>query len=124
MPAQLLLCFDAPAVADVLVPTAAITTDEHAARAGARIDAIWALAEERWQAGGRPLRFLGCSYFVVDSGQMNDRHAYLSEEESGEVHQLTLQHSLYTNDPYRARERNLARMATRRAGRAAELAAA
>lgn len=117
MTGQLLLCFDAPAVADVLVPTDAITTDAQAARAGARIDAIWALAEERWQAGGRPLRFLGCSYFVVDSGQMSDRRAYLTEEEASEVHQLTLQYSLYTNDPYRARLRNLARMAARRAER-------
>lgn len=105
-------------------PTAPITTDAHAAQAGARIDAIWALAEERWQAGGRPLRFLGCSYYVVDSGQMGERRAYLTEEEMQEVHQLTLQYSLYTNCPHRARERNLARMAERRAQRAADLVAA
>ena len=106
-------------------PTAEIITEAHAAHVAARIAAIWALAEQRWQEGGRPLRFLGCSYFVVDSGQMSDRRAYLTEEEASEVHQLTLQHSLYANDPRRAHERIVARLAKLKAEReqAAEPAA-
>lgn len=98
-------------------PSAEITTDAHAAQVAARIDAIWALAEERWQQGGRPLRFIGCSYTVADSRQMEDRSAYLSEAEAAEVHQLTLQHSLYTNDPHRAHQRVQARLAELRAQR-------
>lgn len=120
MSQQLLLCFEAPAAPVSALrsePTAAITTDEHAARAGTRIAEIWALAEARWQEGGRPLRFIGCSYFVVNSNQHADRSAYLSEAESDEVHQLTMQHSLYANDPRRAHERVLARLARLRAQR-------
>jgi len=98
-------------------PTAEITTEDHAAQVAARIQAIWALAEERWQQGGRPLRFIGCSYFVVDSRQMEDRSAYLSEEEAAEVHQLTMQHSLYVNDPQRAKQRVQARLAQLKAAR-------
>lgn len=101
-------------------PTAEITTKTHAAQVSARIAAIWALAEQRWQEGDRPLRFLGCSYYVVDSGQMSDRRAYLTEEEASEVHQLTLQHSLYENDPRRAHERIVARLAKLKAERDAQ----
>lgn len=112
MTSQLPLCFDAP-----LDPTAEITTDAQAARAGNRIDELWALAEARWQDGGRPLRFIGCSYYVVNSNQHSDRGAYLSEAESTEVHALTIQHSLYVNDPYRAGQRVRARLAQLRAER-------
>lgn len=101
-------------------PTAEITTEAHAAQVGARIDALWALAEERWQQGGRPLRFIGCSYYVVDSRQMEDRSAYLSEAEAAEVHQLTMQFSLYTNDPQRAHLRVLDRLVQLKAGREAD----
>jgi hypothetical protein len=114
-----------PAAADVPAltpadPTAEITTDAQAAEVGARIDAIWALAEQRWQQGGRPLRFTGCSYFVVDSRQREDRAAYLTEAENSEQHQLTIQYSLYTNDPNRAHLRVLARLAELKAGREAQ----
>ena len=106
------LCFDAP-----LDPAAEVTTDAHAARVKGRMDAIWALAEARWQEGGRPLRFIGCSYFVVNTNQQSDSSAYLSEAESAEVHALAIQHSLYVNDPRRARERVQARLALLRAQR-------
>ncbi|MDF7815354.1 hypothetical protein [Hymenobacter sp. YC55] len=112
MSQQLPLCFDAP-----LDPTAKITTDAHAARVGARIDQIWTLAEARWQEGGRPLRFIGCSYYVVNFNQHSDRSAYLSEAESTEFHALAIRHSLYANDPYRARERVVSRLAMLRAER-------
>jgi hypothetical protein len=109
---QLPLCFEAPDD-----PTAAVTTEAQAARVKARLDAIWALAEARWQEGGRPLRFVGCSYFVVNSNQQSDRSAYLSEAENAEVHALTIQYSLYVNDPHRARARVQARLAMLRAQR-------
>ncbi|MFC7670843.1 hypothetical protein ACFQT0_28235 [Hymenobacter humi] len=57
---------------------------------------------------------------MVDSRQMEDRSAYLSEVEAAEVHQLTMQFSLYTNDPQRAHLRVLDRLAHLKAGREAD----
>lgn len=112
---QLSLCFEAP-----LDPTAEVTTDAQAARVRARIEEIWALGEARWQEGGRPLRYIGCSYYVVNSNQQSDRSAYLSEAENAEVHALSLRCSLYVNDPLRAHARIVARLGQRRAARVEE----
>ena len=117
MSPQLPICFEAP-----LDPEAEVTTDAQAARVRARIEELWARAEVRWQEGGRPLRYIGCSYYVVDSNQASDRSVYLSQAEADEVHALSLRCSLYVNDPYRAHERvlaRLARLAQRRAQRPA-----
>lgn len=108
----------APAAVRALVlTTGEVTTDAEAQAVSARIDELWALAEQRYQARERPLRHLGCSYFVVYSRQDTDRAAYLSEAEAAEVHRLTLLHSLYVNDPARARERNRQRFAAYRRAR-------
>ena len=112
MSPQLPICFNAP-----LDPEAEVTTDAQAARVRARVEQIWALAETRWLEGGRPLRYIGCSYYVVNSNQASDRSVYLSQAEADEVHALSLRASLYVNDPYRAHERVLARLAQRRAQR-------
>ena len=119
MSPQLPICFNAP-----LDPEAEVTTDAQAVRVRARVEEIWARAEARWQQGGRPLRYIGCSYYVVNSNQQSDRSAYLSAAESAEVHALSLRCSLYVNDPYRAHERVLARLATLRAQRVGVAASA
>jgi hypothetical protein len=94
-----------------------INSPEEAAQVHARITALWELAEARYQERSPIRRHIGCSYFVVDSRQQSDRSAYLSEAEAAEVHALTLRHSLYANDPARAHERVVQRLAALRAAR-------
>ena len=116
---QFAFCFEPADLLTTVTRRGEVTTDAEAAAVGARIDELWALAEARYQERERPRRYIGCSYYVVDSGQLSDRSAHLDEAEAREVHTLAIQHSLYTNDPHRAHQRVLARLADLRSRRAA-----
>ena len=91
-----------------------VTSAEQAAVVRARIAELWAVAEQRYEAMERPLRYLGCSYRVADSGQTHNRAAWLSAEEAAQVHRLALAESLFSNDPRLAHERIMQRLAIRR----------